>query len=71
MNEITKQQAKNICGQIRLRKLDTAVFRTKTGVQLKPAHRVSLSEVAIKDFIGIYDRRVTYNQIHADWNETL
>ena len=71
MSEITKQQAKNICGQIRMRKFDTALFRKKHGIELKAAHKVTLSEVAVKDFIGIYNRKASYMAIYDDWNDTL
>ena len=71
MSEITRQQARNICGQIRMRKVDTALFRKKHGLELKPAYRVTIGEVGYKDFIGIYNRKVTYTQIFNDWNDTL
>lgn len=63
--------AQIICGQIRMRRYKTCLFRTKTGWRLKSLHTCTIREIGREDCIGVYNRRVTWWRIHEDWNDTI
>lgn len=69
--DITEHTAKIICGQIRRRRQCVALFMKPNGFVLRPLHRVSDSELGSDAYVGAYTRRVSYHQIHKDWNDTI
>ncbi|MFK5948815.1 MAG: hypothetical protein QM500_08625 [Methylococcales bacterium] len=70
-NEITKFQARIIVGQIRRRRSKVALFSAPLGIKLKPVSKCSDAQLGDIDFIGIYNKRVSYEQVFTDWNESI
>lgn len=70
--DISIQEAKAICGQIRARKYPVALFSTPVGIEIKRASQVPIEKIGymkFRTFIGIYDKKVNYWNIYDDWNE--
>ena len=68
---ITATEARIICGQIRLRRYKTVLFRSRLGFRFKPVHKCSDREIGGNEFVGVYNEKVSYQAIQHDWNDTL
>ncbi len=71
IHDIDKITAQIICGQIRRRTGQIALFRTTVGFAIKRLAACNDREIGRYEFVGAYDRRVSFDQIQKDWNDTL
>ena len=71
VNDLSKNGARIICGAIRRRRNSVVLFKCSLGFKLRALSSLSDNQLGGNDFVGVYNRKINYLRIQADWNETI